>query len=214
MYGQERDRRKYIQRVERKVQKGILFPSRSRQEGITDDISFTITSSDYNVVDGWSICGNWERFRIDWCSSHRRQTAKESSAVHSDSAWCDFPATFENWNDQAGLKVWVLTGDKLETAVNIAKTANLINPDEMNVVTIRKDRWKFTSFSRTRNIYSSSTKGNLHLENENRLISKNTEWFISIYSDIFPVETPLNRSIRPKNNWAEVLRTEKRTPSL
>jgi len=39
----------------------------------------------------------------------------------------------------AGLKVWVLTGDKLETAVNIAKTCNLIDPESMNVITIRKD---------------------------------------------------------------------------
>ncbi|PRP77110.1 hypothetical protein PROFUN_12965 [Planoprotostelium fungivorum] len=48
------------------------------------------------------------------------------------------PQSIQTLRD-AGLKVWVLTGDKLETAVNIAKTANLINPEEMNVVTVRKD---------------------------------------------------------------------------
>ncbi len=36
----------------------------------------------------------------------------------------------------AGIKVWVLTGDKLETAVNVGHASALIRPDS-NVFTIR-----------------------------------------------------------------------------
>eukprot|EP01117_Protostelium_nocturnum_P006113 TRINITY_DN2203_c0_g1_i3.p1 TRINITY_DN2203_c0_g1~~TRINITY_DN2203_c0_g1_i3.p1 ORF type:complete len:1236 (+),score=387.58 TRINITY_DN2203_c0_g1_i3:144-3851(+) len=50
----------------------------------------------------------------------------------------DVPESIQTLRD-AGLKVWVLTGDKLETAVNIAKTAKLIDMDSMNVVVIKKD---------------------------------------------------------------------------
>ncbi|KAI8447975.1 putative aminophspholipid translocase, partial [Phakopsora pachyrhizi] len=37
---------------------------------------------------------------------------------------------------QAGIKVWVATGDKLETAVAIGRTCNLITPD-MNLIVVR-----------------------------------------------------------------------------
>jgi phospholipid-transporting ATPase len=30
---------------------------------------------------------------------------------------------------EAGIKVWVLTGDKIETAINIGMSAGLLNPD-------------------------------------------------------------------------------------
>ena len=30
---------------------------------------------------------------------------------------------------KAGIKIWVLTGDKIETAINIGKSSRLINPD-------------------------------------------------------------------------------------
>ncbi|RWV91818.1 hypothetical protein GW17_00045861 [Ensete ventricosum] len=38
------------------------------------------------------------------------------------------PACIETLS-QAGIKIWVLTGDKMETAINIAYACNLINND-------------------------------------------------------------------------------------
>jgi len=35
---------------------------------------------------------------------------------------------------KAGIKIWVLTGDKLETAINIAHSCNLIAPRMKNIV--------------------------------------------------------------------------------
>jgi len=34
----------------------------------------------------------------------------------------------------AGIKVWVLTGDKQETAIEIGKSCNLINENTMDLV--------------------------------------------------------------------------------
>ena len=34
----------------------------------------------------------------------------------------------------SGIKVWVLTGDKQETAIEIAKSCNLINEDTMDLI--------------------------------------------------------------------------------
>lgn len=35
---------------------------------------------------------------------------------------------------QAGIKVWVLTGDKQETAIEIGKSCNLINEKTMDLI--------------------------------------------------------------------------------
>jgi phospholipid-transporting ATPase len=41
----------------------------------------------------------------------------------------------------AGIKVWVLTGDKQETAIEIGKSCNLINEKTMDLVILSsKDR--------------------------------------------------------------------------
>jgi phospholipid-transporting ATPase len=41
----------------------------------------------------------------------------------------------------AGIKVWVLTGDKQETAIEIGKSCNLINEKSMDLVILSsKDR--------------------------------------------------------------------------
>ena len=34
----------------------------------------------------------------------------------------------------AGIRVWVLTGDKQETAIEIGKSCNLINEQNMNLI--------------------------------------------------------------------------------
>jgi phospholipid-transporting ATPase len=36
----------------------------------------------------------------------------------------------------AGIKVWVLTGDKQETAIEIGKSCNLINESTMDLVVL------------------------------------------------------------------------------
>ena len=44
----------------------------------------------------------------------------------------------------ANIKLWVLTGDKQETAIEIAKSCNLINLDEMDMIILTaKTRTEF-----------------------------------------------------------------------
>jgi magnesium-transporting ATPase (P-type) len=40
---------------------------------------------------------------------------------------------------KAGIKVWVLTGDKIETAVNIAYSCRLLNSDTERILIDSKD---------------------------------------------------------------------------
>ena len=45
---------------------------------------------------------------------------------------------------KANIKIWVLTGDKQETAIEIAKSCNLINLDEMDLIILTaKTRTEF-----------------------------------------------------------------------
>lgn len=39
---------------------------------------------------------------------------------------------------EAGIKVWVLTGDKLETAINIGFSCNLISPATIRLIVNEK----------------------------------------------------------------------------
>ena len=55
------------------------------------------------------------------------------------------PETIESLM-QAGIKVWVLTGDKQETAIEIGKSCNLINEQTMDLVILSsKDKPDFES---------------------------------------------------------------------
>ena len=39
----------------------------------------------------------------------------------------------------AGIKIWVLTGDKQETAIEIGKSCNLINEEQMELIILSSD---------------------------------------------------------------------------
>ena len=47
------------------------------------------------------------------------------------------PQTIERLREGAGIKMWVLTGDKQGTAVEIARQCNLIT-DEMPIIKVRQ----------------------------------------------------------------------------
>ena len=55
------------------------------------------------------------------------------------------PDTIKNLME-AGIKMWVLTGDKQETAIEIGKSCNLINMTTMDLVVLSsKDRQEFNT---------------------------------------------------------------------
>ena len=60
-----------------------------------------------------------------------------------DSLQAGVPETIKSLRE-ANIKVWMLTGDKLETAENIAKSCALIDTDQ----DFKIDRWKYDNIQK------------------------------------------------------------------
>lgn len=55
------------------------------------------------------------------------------ATVIEDSLQDEVPLCIQQFK-QAGIKVWVLTGDKLQTAINIGKSVKLLHPSDEQIV--------------------------------------------------------------------------------
>lgn len=65
---------------------------------------------------------------------------------------------------KANIKIWVLTGDKIETAINIANSCKLIQPG-MNIITLDEKTEQVLSLVYRKNLTSSCEFFRLHFKN-------------------------------------------------
>ncbi|KAG5368999.1 Phospholipid-transporting ATPase DNF2 [Yarrowia sp. C11] len=103
---------------------------------------------------------------------------------------------------KAGIKLWVLTGDKVETAINIGFSCNLLNND-MELLVIRADTDD-----------NDSTKGATPKAAVRRSIEKYLSQYFSMSGSYEELEAAKNDHSPPKGNFAVIIDGEALTYAL
>lgn len=103
---------------------------------------------------------------------------------------------------KAGIKLWVLTGDKVETAINIGFSCNLLNND-MELLVIRADTDD-----------NDSTKGATPKASVRRSIERHLSQYFSMSGSYEELEAAKNDHSPPKGNFAVIIDGEALTYAL